>query len=67
MSSNAATHAAKDTLQELEEFKEQSASEIDSLRAEVELKARQLREADRNNIKLQEEVSGDECFRKIAF
>jgi len=56
MSSNAATHAAKDTLQELEEFKKRSASEIDSLRADVEGKARQLREADRTNLKLQEEV-----------
>ena len=62
MSSNAASHAAEDTLQELEEFKKRSAAEIDSLKAEVETKARQLREADRTNVKLQEEVGYTKLF-----
>ena len=57
LSSSAASHAANDTIQELEEFKKKSASEIDLLKSDVEAKARALREADRTNIKLQEEVS----------
>ncbi|CAK8682059.1 unnamed protein product [Clavelina lepadiformis] len=56
LSSTGAANAASETLDQLEEFKRSSAQEVESLRADVEAKAKALREADRTNNRLQEEL-----------
>ena len=56
MSSATASNAANETLKELEEFKKKSAQEIECLRADLDAKAKMLRESDRTNNRLQEEV-----------
>ncbi|XP_076809699.1 uncharacterized protein LOC143452557 isoform X8 [Clavelina lepadiformis] len=56
LSSTGAANAASETLDQLEEFKRSSAQEVETLRADVEAKAKALREADRTNNRLQEEL-----------
>ena len=46
----------KSSIRQLENFKLNAAKELDALRSDIEEKARALREADRTNNKLQEEV-----------
>jgi len=58
MSSASDPEATGESLEQLEEFKRNTAGELETLRADVEAKAKALRESDRTNQKLQEEVGG---------
>nr|CAB3243204.1 ELKS/Rab6-interacting/CAST family member 1-like [Phallusia mammillata] len=56
MSTASSSDGTNETIHHLEEFKRNAAQELDSLRADVEAKAKALRESDRTNNKLQEEL-----------